>query len=78
MASTPPPPTYDVRPSERAPPGRAIIIDDDDDEESIDCTEPAHWGMKAECSMSPRQLIGCFACAMMAYMLNAAVYHFLK
>ena len=71
----PPPPDY--HPDAVAPPGRTIIIDSDSDDESIDCTEPAHWGVKAECSFSPAQLVGAFACAMGLYLANCLLWTFL-
>ena len=71
-----PPPDY--HPEAVASPGRTIIIDSDDDDESIDCTdEPTHWGIKAECSFSPAQLVGAFACAMGLYLANCVLWAFL-
>ena len=69
------PPTYDIHPEARAPAGTTLVLDDSDDSDDEDWRPQPDWGVKAECALSPRQLLAGCAVVASLYMLNCIVFY---
>ena len=73
-----PVPEYDAHPELRhAPPGTTLVLEDSDSEDE-EYEPDAHWGIKCEAALSPRQLLA--GCAVIAsiYILNCLMWALIR
>ena len=68
-----PVPEYDINFGVHAPPGNVVVIESDDDDNDEDY-DPAPWGVRLECSASPKHVALGIALVCSAYVLNCLMW----